>query len=366
MNELVVDGRDHMIETALIAAVQAAGEHTHAVGIWVVSMRARQAMACQFVARLDIDPVTFVPAESTGVVLVAVAPCRVSDPVITRVDVVHDFLCVHGLDVRAVYMPALVPGGMWSSLRGSAMDGIVPLGATKPVPLRRPRRLQFLGWGPHRWTVAAMVPLAALVFALPVVHAAPTGQPGIAPHRPGTGQAGVTAPPRVAAGPQTSAERPDTDSVMVSERISAVPPIGSGTRAWSGALGSAQAGIEPGPPETVEDTLRFGAVVVARPDVVPLAVTVRECVWNAFLSGQASAAVTQAGLPTADAEALLGTSDAESAVVPQELVWAQTVAADPQAMGSLTDEVAEPVAEIDPQAADLVGTILAQLPSDGR
>lgn len=359
--------RARLIEAALGVAVNECPS-PGAVGIGVVWMHDQRVHACDWVGGLGREVVTAIPAASTDAVVIALAPTRVAGAVLGRVDVLVEYLTGCGIAAHPVHVFAMREGAMWTCLRGGA-GGIVVAAAERSTRSRRFSRRsatsRLAGAGP-RLMVAACAAMIAMVHLVPsAMSAPPTGQAGLStdPHSPG--QAGVTAPPR-AAGPIARTERPDANSVMVSEPKTSVPPKALGAPSWSSAVESAQTGIEPVLPETVEDTMRFGAVVVARPDVVPTLVAARECAWNEFLSGQGAAAVTQAGLSTADAEAVLGTSTAESAIVPQELVWAQTVAADPQALGSVTDEVTAPVAAIDPQAADTAGAILAQLSSEGR
>ncbi|MEG8179269.1 hypothetical protein GZH49_12095 [Nocardia terpenica] len=340
------------------------------MGIWVVCLLAHQIAACQFVGRLDVDPVAFVPAESTAVVLVAVAPCRVSDPVIARVDVVHDFLCGHGLDVRAVYVPALVPGGMWTSLRGTAIDGIVPLDAMQPPPVRRTRRLPFLGRGRSRWTAAAMAPLAALVLALPFAHAAPTGQPGIAPPRPGAGQAGVTAPPSaasVAAAPP--ARSPRATGSRDSAELASAPASTSGASSAASSLVA-----EPGREGDVgywadqdtgtvpPDVVRAGAMSVPRPGWFPEDLAASERSWNGYATSTAAAALTAAGIDDPVIERVLGTGEGEPAAVLPEWEPVAAILPDPvDAVAGLPGPVLDQAVPLVTSVSDATLSIITQL-----
>ncbi|WP_194834869.1 hypothetical protein [Nocardia sp. XZ_19_369] len=358
MSDLVVGGRDRMVETALVTAVQARGERTHPVGIWVVCSRARQVVACQFVARLDIDPAVFVPAESTGVVLIAVAPCRVSDAVIARVDVVYDFLHAHGVDVRAVYAPTLVPGGMWSSLRGTAMDGIVPLDAAQPLPLRRPPRLPFLGRGRHRWTAAAMAPLAALVFTLPDVHAAPTGQPGITPPRPGTGQAGVTAPPSAKS---IGAARPAPSQTGFHGSSSLAASTGSSSANSATASAPAAEPIrasdfgftDDGDATASPDTVRIAVLSFPRPQWIPAELATSERAWNAFAATTAASILATAGSDDSAIGSALGADEGQASPVPEELEPVAAIVPDLTEAPGLPGPLLEWVEQVELSVADV-------------
>ncbi|WP_156161848.1 hypothetical protein [Nocardia vulneris] len=355
-----------MIETALVTAVQADGEHAHAVGIWVVCLWGRQVVACQFVARLDIDPVTFVPAESTGVVLIAVAPCRVSDAVIARVEFAHDFLSAHGLDVRAIYLPVLVPGGMWSSLRGSAIDGIVPSRAAQLVPVRHPRRLPFLGRGRHRWPTATMVPLAALVFALPIGHAVPTGQPGIAPPRPGAGQAGVTAPPSaktIAAAPSTPSPTDfrGNDEPVPGPLTSATSSSGrtaSTVLMSDGSVGFSDDADAKSPP----DAVCVGSLGFPRPQWIPEELADKERAWNAFAATRVASVLNTAGLHDPAISSALGADEGEAPAVPEGLEPVAAILPDPTEAAGLPDPVADWVEEVGPSIVEAVLSVTAQFP----
>lgn len=184
-----------VIGAAVAAAARAAGGgRCAAVGIWVVWMRGRRVLSCESVSRLDYAVPVNRPDGVDATVVVAVAPSRLSGPVIGRAQVIVDYLEGKGLAVRAAHARALHPGALWTVLQGAAVGGVV--GPVPPVIVssRRHRWLPGFGTCHHpRLVGAALVPLAAVVLAAPVAHAGPAGQPGVI-SEPGPGQAGVTAP----------------------------------------------------------------------------------------------------------------------------------------------------------------------------
>ncbi|WP_280314983.1 MULTISPECIES: hypothetical protein [Nocardia] len=158
-------------------------------------MRGKRVLSCESVSRLDYAVPVNRPDGVGTTVVVAVAPSRLSGPVIGRAQVIVDYLEGQGLAARAAHARALHPGALWTVLHGAAVGGVV--GPVPPVIVssRRHRWLPGFGTCHHpRLLSAALTPLAAaVVLAVPVAHAAPAGQPGVI-SEPGPGQVGVTAP----------------------------------------------------------------------------------------------------------------------------------------------------------------------------
>ncbi|MBF6183346.1 hypothetical protein [Nocardia otitidiscaviarum] len=195
-----------------------------------------------------------------------------------------------------------------------------------------------------------------------------------------TGQAGVTAPPRGAAPiakPPADAE-PGTSVLLTGETTTGGNPQ-RGQGAGDGSQGAItrpsaptrsfgpfvadSAPVDPG-------TLRLGAAEVPRPEGMPTALAAREREWNDFLVDRIAVAAEQAGLNESVVEPVLGSTGEEPAPVPQELVWAQTVATDPQLLvpvavqmaEPLISEVAAPWEALPPQAGEAIDSVLALFP----
>ncbi|GAB2694718.1 hypothetical protein [Nocardia thraciensis] len=392
---------DRVVRTALAAAVEAAdGRHT-TVSIWVVWMRGRRVLGCESVTRLDCEMPVSVPPHADGAVVAAVAPLRVAWPVVERVNVIADYLDTRGLRVRPVHVHALHEGAMWTSLRGTAIAGTVPASPRPGVP-RRHGWLPGLGVG-WRMLGAAIAPLAALMFALPVAYAGPAGQPGVSPP-PQPGQAGVTAPV-LPIGPVDSApiSRPVPDPNLDESRASTLetepeslaispPAVEQSTTAQSAAgqvaveifVASPSSG-RPGPESSADsditavdegfvddplspvpehDVVRLGGVEVPRPEWLPVEVAAQERHWNDFLTDEAASVLDQAGLSSAASDTVLGvTGEDEPAPMPSEWEHVAAVLPDPVPL-DLPVEVPEPVAamagEIVPQIAQAVESVLLQ------
>ncbi|WP_306358311.1 MULTISPECIES: hypothetical protein [unclassified Nocardia] len=231
-----------------------------------------------------------------------------------------------------------------------------------------------------RVLVASCAAVATVVCATPTVAAPPVGQPGPGVDQPSTGQAGVTAPPRGAApvaAPSADVE-PGTSAMLVGETTTVGNPqhgqgVGVGsqgpvTRPSAPARSFGPFVADSGPVDP--GTLRLGAAEVARPEGIPAALAAREREWNDFLVDHIAGAAEQAGLNEAVVEPVLGSAGEDPAPVPQELVWAQTVATDPQLLmpvavqmaEPLISEVAAPWEALPPQAAEAIDAVLAVFP----
>lgn len=353
-----------VMEAAVTAAVCQVGDSVAAVGIWVVWMRSGRVLACEWASRLDVE----VPVECRGdadeVVVIAVAPTPVAHPVSGRVDVLCEYLADKGFRVHAVYVPALREGAVWTSLRGRMLAAVVH--ASRPGPRIWARRRRLPRQSVVR--VAACALVAAMVLAAPIaVGAPPARQPGLSTEPQSPGQAGVTASPRSAT-PAADNQRSDTSVAVIPEQIIEPSWTIPARPSWS-AAGSAQWVADPGV-AVGEDTLRFGAAVLPRPDWMPVSIAARERDWNAFLADRAGAAADQVGLTDPAVDTALGVTDDEQAP-PQELVLAQMVATDPQMLVPAVTEALEPlisevaaaaVPEITTPAADLLGVVLTPQP----
>ncbi|MGW2665173.1 hypothetical protein ACWCW7_29825 [Nocardia tengchongensis] len=323
-----------------------------------------------------------VRGEADAVVVIAVAPQRLAHPVSGRALVVGEFLEAKGFRVEVVHVCALREGALWTTLRGGR-GGVVPA----PRISAPHRRLPFSGAAlvSSRWLVAACAVFAALTFAAPAPATPPVGQPGLITEPNSGGQAGVTAPPRLAA-PAVSADSGQENSTAVSaepagpvsypQTAQAIPasPLRSVPQApaqanpvQSQGVGSAAVAHE----ATADcDVVRLGAAELPRPDWMPAPIAARERDWNAFLTDRAAVAADQAGLGDPVIEATLGVIGDEQAPPPQELVLAQVLATDPQALLVAVTEATEPmisevtaaVPEITAPVADLVGAVLTQQP----
>ncbi|WP_280370767.1 hypothetical protein [Nocardia wallacei] len=400
MSVYVENRSDGVVRTALAAAVEAAdGRHT-TVSIWVVWMRGRRVLGCASVTRLDCEMPVSVPSHADGAVVAAVAPLRVAWPVVERVNVIADYLETRGLRVRPVHVYALHEGAMWTSLRGTTIAGTVPASPRPGVP-RRHGWLPRLGVG-WRMLGAAIAPLAALMFALPVAYAGPAGQPGVSPP-PQPGQAGVTAPvlpigtadsaPISRPVPDPSLDEPpastpeaEPESLAISPPVaeqSATGPSAAGQVAvetsaaspssWRrGPEASADSDVtgddvvlaDPVSPVPEPDVVRLGGVEVPRPEWLPVEVAADERRWNDFLAGEAASVLDQAGVSSAASDTVLGvTGEDEAAPMPPEWEPVAAVLPDPVPL-DLPVEVSEPVAaaagEIVPQLAHAVESVLLQ------
>lgn len=364
------------VAAALAAAAIEAANHGAAVGIWVVWLGSGRVLACEWNARLDIEAPEAVPAGAREAVVVAIAPQRLANPVTGRACVIGEYLEAKGFRVHVVHVRTLREGALWTSLRGRAVGGVVPDPRTS---WHRPR-LPHLGAAAltARVLVASCAVVATVVCATVTVAAPPVGQPGPGIDQPLAGQAGVTAPPRSVAPVATPPADVEsgTNVELVGETTTGVSPQ-FGQAVGVGSQGPAARPSAPirsfGP--VVEDpvpadpgTLRLGAAEVARPEGMPAVLAAREREWNDFLVDQVAVAAEQAGLGEAVVEPVLGTAGQEDPVpMPQELVWAQAVATDPQllvpvAVQPLISEVAAPFEALPPQAGEVIDSVLALFP----
>lgn len=202
-----------VVGVAMARALRAAaGGRCAAAGIWVIWMRGRQVVSCESVPRLDAAVPGNRPTGVNTAVVVAVAPSRLSEPVIGRARVLVDYLDGQGIDVHAAHARALQEGALWTSLQGPAVGGIIGQTSPGPVLPRRHRWLPGFGNCTHsRLVTAALTPLAAVALAVPVAHAGPAGQPGVI-SEPEPGQAGIIGPiaPETTGSPNAAgAEYPD-------------------------------------------------------------------------------------------------------------------------------------------------------------
>ncbi|KZM71172.1 hypothetical protein AWN90_42480 [Nocardia terpenica] len=317
-----------------------------------------------------------VRADADAVVVIAVAPDRVERPVVGRASVICEYLEAKGLRAHAVHVRGLREGTLWTSLRGRAVGGVVPALHRSPRTWSHRSRLPHLGGAALvvRLLVAACAAVAMLVCAVPALAAPPDGQPGVVIEPHSGGQAGVTAPPRIATPVAMSPSGADASTAVVSQdstESAQAAPASSGRSApsWSVSTGSTLVAEPASPAEP--DTVRVGAVELPRPDWVPVSIAARERGWNTFLTDRAATAIAQAGLGDPRVDAVLGAAGGNPVPVPQELACVQTAATDPQALIPVAAEVAEPLvsaavepmAALAPQAADAIEGLLAQLPA---
>lgn len=375
------------VAAALQAAVRDGTKHGAAVGIWVVWLRSGRVVHCEWSARLDIDAPVAVRADVESVIVIAIAPQRLAHPVSGRAVVIGEFLEAKGFRVEVVHVRTLRTGALWTTLRGRAVGGIVPAPRISPHRPRLPYpRAAALS---ARLLVAVCAVATALICAVPVVAAPPHEQPGLSIEPHSGGQAGVTAPPRTAAPAETTTDQDQTNTVVASadqvssapaaQAITASPPQSAPRESWRP---SSAAPRQMGPTVTGEqvaattdlayasDVVRVGAFELPRPEWMPAPVAAREREWNAFLAEEAATVVEQAGWVDPGVSAVLGAGNGEPVPPPQELVFVQMVAADPQALipvvaevaAPFVSEVSAPVQDIVAQAADVLGSVLVQLP----
>lgn len=386
--------------------------------IW---MRGSRVVSCEAVFRLDQDIPACRPDGVDAAVVVVVAPSRLADPVIGRAEVIVDYLDGQGVNVRVVHACALHPGALWTSLRGPAVGGVI--GATGPVVHSSRRHRWLPGFGAcsgHRLAMAALVPLAAAVFAAPVAHAGPVGQPGVISD-PRPGQAGVVGPvvpePRtrtIPVGPDGSTPDEKTDTPAPAEMPAPISPapqvmpepeavpepqIVPEPHVWSEpptvsrpemgyepqvaiepqvAVEPAQPVVEVYPQTSIsdgdaevqasvagEDSLHFGGVSVPSPEGMSPEVAHRERDWNDIVVTEAAEVLDQAGLADPGVDAALGVG---TEPVPLPVVVAEVEAAVPQ---PIVEEVAavvvsEPVADVvetvESHAVQVLNDVLAQWP----
>ncbi|MEG8179388.1 hypothetical protein GZH49_12705 [Nocardia terpenica] len=372
-------GRQSEVAAALKAATRVGADSVAAAGMWVVWLRAGRVLGCEWCARLDVEVPVEVRADADAVVVIAVAPDRLERPVVGRASVICEYLEAKGLRAHAVHVRGLREGALWTSLRGRAVGGVVPALHRSPrISPYRPR-LPHLGGAAlvARLLVAACAAMVTLVCAVPALAVPPDGQPGVVIEPHSGGQAGVTAPPRIATPVAMFQGGADASTAVVTqdaaESSQAAPErsTGSGRSApsWSVSTGSTMV-TEPASPAE-PDTVRVGGVELPRPDWVPVSIAARERAWNTFLADRAATAIAQAGLGDPRVDAVLGAAGGEPVPVPQELACVQTAATDPQTLIPVAAEVAEPLvsaavepmAALAPQAADAIEGLLAQLPA---
>ncbi|MVU77113.1 hypothetical protein GPX89_07610 [Nocardia sp. ET3-3] len=356
------------VAAALRAAMDESVNHGAAVGMWVVWLRSGRALACDWCPRLDIEAPVAICADADTAVVVAIAPQRLAHPVTSRAQVAGEYLETKGFRVEVVHVRALHEGALWISLRGG-VGGVVP---AQRISARCPRLL-FPGAAlmSSRSAAAACVLLAAMLFAAPAPAAPPPGQPGLITTPNSGGQAGVTAPPRALAPaapadsvddqpartvvPAESASYPQTAQAISASPQPSVPHAPGRTASPSSGGGATAFGQDIA---AVSDVVRFGSAELRRPDWMPASIADRERDWNAFLAARVAAAADQAGLTNPAVDAALGTGGDEQAPLPQELVLAQMVAADPTTLvPAITHETDAVISAADAEVPDLAAPV---------
>ncbi|MFI9509039.1 hypothetical protein [Nocardia sp. NPDC052566] len=300
-----------------------------AARIWVVWIRDRKILGCESVTGLDREVAATIPVEAEQAVVIAVAPSRVAGAVLTRVEVIGEYLHARGLPERAVdlvHVFALQEGAMWTCLRGGVGGVVPPL--VEPSAARR-RWFDFS----HRAATArrsAVAVVAAIVMSTVVAvsgHADPDGQAGVTAPGLGTGQAGVTVepvPPKL----PSPAQGQSGGAVMIWMPEGPESSVEIRTPSWRSypGYGDATGGSVAG----IDEPLAVGEFRIARPNWLAPEIANRERGWcNYLLSKVATEADTAgldpAGLGTPVAEILGDRKD--SVPVPDE--WAAITTALP-------------------------------------
>lgn len=151
-----------VIGAGIAAAARAAAGRHFAVGICVVWMRGQKVVTCQSHRRLDCEVSAWRPPGVHTAVVLAVAPLRVAEPVISRVRVFAENLTATGIDVHAVHTSLLRVGAVWTSLSNPAVGGVIGSVKQTSWPPRRHRWLpKFGACTGDRLLLTAAVPLAA-------------------------------------------------------------------------------------------------------------------------------------------------------------------------------------------------------------
>ncbi|WP_459962264.1 hypothetical protein [Nocardia sp. IFM 10818] len=356
------------------------------MGVWVVWLHQDRVLGCEWATRQDAELAGGVPLGADTAVVIAVAPSRMEQPVVGRVEVMCEYLTGKGIRAHAVHVRALREGALWTTLRGRALAGVVPAVArpapTRPHRVRVPhRRAGTIGARP-RMLLAACTVAATLMCGSHAAGAPPVGQPGLISEPPSTGQAGLIAAPSPAA-PAISPGEALTPGATTSGNVEILAESSGpnpGTREQLSASPSRPIAGPRAPVQTVQaaeeeygidapstDVVRVGAVSVPRPEWMPAPLAVREQQWNDYLANQAAAAHDQSGLPIPAAEELLGTDADQAVPEPIELAWVQEVAIEPQAWVPVAAEAVDTVVSVvaGPPPSD-PWQVLAQLPVWGQ
>ncbi|MGV9832909.1 hypothetical protein ACWDUL_01710 [Nocardia niigatensis] len=371
------------VSTALTAAVLECTGHAAAAGICVVWLRGGRVLNYEWCARLDVDVPLAVRGDAEVTVVIAVAPTRLTDPVIGRARVIGEWLAGNGFGVHVVHVRALCDGALWTSLRGSAVAGIVSSGTSSACIASHPLRLsRRSGRVRSRWLMAACAVAATLMCAVPAASKPPNGQPGLISDPPATGQAGLIAPPRPAAPtsntPMTSTTTSGGVEVLAQPSIPspdsrALVPGPSPSQPVLGPAAPTQSTRASGEPCSTDiakppaEVVRVGAVSLPRPEWMPQPLAAHERQWNDYLTDQAAMALEQSGLQIPGAEQLLAPDGVQAVPQPTELAWSEEVAVEPQTLMPLAAEVADALVNtVAGQSQPDPWQVLAQLPVWGE
>ncbi|MBF6238716.1 hypothetical protein IU474_16830 [Nocardia otitidiscaviarum] len=310
---------------------------------------------------MDADIAGGVRSGADTAVVIAVAPSRMDTAVVTRAEVVCEYLSAKGIQVYAVHVRALREGALWTALRGRALAGAVPAvrrpASTRHYRARVPhRRAGTVGARP-RLLVAVCAVAVTLLGGPHAVGAPPVGQPGLIADPPSTGQAGLIAAQSPATPAGSTGDALGTSSSAENTEILAQPSPPT-TESFERVTGSSsgrvfgpsmparprQPAVEPlsAAPSVVQqaDVLRVGAATLPRPEWMPAQLAAREQQWNGYLTEQIAAAVDESGLQIPCAEHLLGTGG-QPVPEPSELAWIKEAAVEPHALIPVAAQAAD-------------------------